>query len=84
MIGVIAVAAVIIPWILIPVAPLLAVFLYLRRYFLQTSRDIKRLESTSNLFLFLCSGLDMSICDKRQKQTTGMLIDHSRKPWSLA
>lgn len=83
-IGVIAVAAVIIPWILIPVAPLLAVFLYLRRYFLQTSRDIKRLESTSNLFFFLCGGLGMSICDKRQKQTTGMLIDHWRKPWSLA
>uniref|UniRef100_A0A3B4WDB0 ATP binding cassette subfamily C member 4 (PEL blood group) n=1 Tax=Seriola lalandi dorsalis TaxID=1841481 RepID=A0A3B4WDB0_SERLL len=45
-IGVIAVAAVIIPWILIPVVPLLVVFLILRCYFLQTSRDIKRLEST--------------------------------------
>lgn len=87
-IGVIAVAAVIIPWILVPVAPLLAVFLYLRRYFLQTSRDIKRLESTSNLFFFslslFCGEPAMSICDKRQKQTTGMLIDHWRKPWSLA
>lgn len=83
-IGVIAVAAVIIPWILIPVAPLLAIFLYLRCYFLQTSRDIKRLESTSNLFFFLCGGLGLSICDKRQKQTTGMLIDHWRKPWPLA
>lgn len=47
-IGVIAVAGVIIPGILIPVVPLLAVFLFLRHYFLQTSRDIKRLESTSN------------------------------------
>lgn len=65
--GVIAVAAAIIPWILIPVAPLLAIFLYLRRYFLQTSRDIKRLESTSNLFFFFCGELGMSICDKRQK-----------------
>ncbi|XP_016524096.1 multidrug resistance-associated protein 4 isoform X2 [Poecilia formosa] len=46
-IGVIAVAGVIIPGILIPVVPLLAVFLFLRHYFLQTSRDIKRLESTS-------------------------------------
>ncbi|KAM7407376.1 hypothetical protein PAMA_003212 [Pampus argenteus] len=45
--GVMAVAAIIIPWILIPVVPLLAVFLFLRCYFLQTSRDIKRLESTS-------------------------------------
>lgn len=54
-IGVIAVATVIIPWILIPVVPLLAIFLFLRSYFLKTSRDIKRLESTSNCFLFLCS-----------------------------
>lgn len=51
-IGVIAVAAVILPWILIPVVPLFAVFLFLRFYFLQTSRDIKRLESTSNYYYF--------------------------------
>uniref|UniRef100_A0A8D0CMH0 Multidrug resistance-associated protein 4 n=1 Tax=Sander lucioperca TaxID=283035 RepID=A0A8D0CMH0_SANLU len=58
-IGVIAVAAVIIPWILIPVAPLLAVFLFLRCYFLETSRDIKRLESTtrSPVFSHLSSSL---------------------------
>lgn len=57
------VAAVIIPWILVPVVPLLAVFLLLRRYFLRTSRDIKRLESTSNcfLFLFLLGGMDMGV-----------------------
>lgn len=45
--GVIAVSASVIPWILIPVFPLLLLFIYLRRYFLQTSRDVKRLESTS-------------------------------------
>lgn len=45
--GVIAVSVSVIPWILIPVLPLLLFFIYLRRYFLQTSRDIKRLESTS-------------------------------------
>lgn len=45
--GVIAVAASVIPWILIPVVPLLLIFLYLRRYFLRTSRNVKRLESTS-------------------------------------
>ncbi|KAM9709908.1 ATP-binding cassette sub-family C member 4-like [Menidia menidia] len=58
-IGVIAVAAVIIPWILIPVVPLLAVFLLLRHYFLHTSRDIKRLESTtrSPVFSHLSSSL---------------------------
>lgn len=46
-VGVVAVAVSIIPWILIPVLPLLLFFLYLRRYFLRTSRNIKRLESTS-------------------------------------
>ncbi|CAJ1079463.1 multidrug resistance-associated protein 4 [Xyrichtys novacula] len=58
-IGGIAVAAVIIPWILIPVVPLLAVFLFLRSYFLKTSRDIKRLESTtrSPVFSHLSSSL---------------------------
>uniref|UniRef100_A0A7N8XKF2 ATP-binding cassette, sub-family C (CFTR/MRP), member 4 n=1 Tax=Mastacembelus armatus TaxID=205130 RepID=A0A7N8XKF2_9TELE len=58
-VGVIAVAASVIPWILIPVLPLLLFFLYLRRYFLQTSRDIKRLESTtrSPVFSHLSSSL---------------------------
>uniref|UniRef100_A0A3B3BJB3 Multidrug resistance-associated protein 4 n=1 Tax=Oryzias melastigma TaxID=30732 RepID=A0A3B3BJB3_ORYME len=58
-IGVIAVAAIIIPWILIPIVPLLGVFLFLRHYFLQTSRDIKRLESTtrSPVFSHLSSSL---------------------------
>nr|XP_057907957.1 multidrug resistance-associated protein 4 isoform X1 [Doryrhamphus excisus] len=57
--GVIAVAAGVIPWILVPVFPLLIVFLFLRRYFLQTSRDIKRLESTtrSPVFSHLSSSL---------------------------
>ncbi|XP_054637094.1 multidrug resistance-associated protein 4 isoform X1 [Dunckerocampus dactyliophorus] len=57
--GVIAVAAGVIPWILVPVIPLLIVFLFLRRYFLQTSRDIKRLESTtrSPVFSHLSSSL---------------------------
>ncbi|XP_035533961.1 multidrug resistance-associated protein 4-like [Morone saxatilis] len=57
--GVIAVSVSVIPWILIPVLPLLLFFLYLRRYFLQTSRDIKRLESTtrSPVFSHLSSSL---------------------------
>lgn len=84
-IGVIAVAGVIIPWILIPVVPLLTVFLILRCYFLKTSRDIKRLESTSNFFFFIPGvGVGMSDCGDRQKQTAGMLIDHWGKPWSFA
>uniref|UniRef100_A0A665WHL2 Multidrug resistance-associated protein 4 n=1 Tax=Echeneis naucrates TaxID=173247 RepID=A0A665WHL2_ECHNA len=58
-VGVIAVSASVIPWILIPVVPLLLFFLYLRRYFLQTSRDVKRLESTtrSPVFSHLSSSL---------------------------
>ncbi|KAM3862000.1 ATP-binding cassette sub-family C member 4-like [Diretmus argenteus] len=57
--GVIAVAAAVIPWILIPVVPLIIAFLFLRCYFLQTSRDIKRLESTtrSPVFSHLSSSL---------------------------
>uniref|UniRef100_A0A4W5MSA9 Multidrug resistance-associated protein 4 n=1 Tax=Hucho hucho TaxID=62062 RepID=A0A4W5MSA9_9TELE len=58
-IGVVAVAASVIPWILIPLVPLIIVFLFLRRYFLQTSRDVKRLESTtrSPVFSHLSSSL---------------------------
>ncbi|CAK6978679.1 ATP-binding cassette sub-family C member 4-like isoform X1 [Scomber scombrus] len=58
-VGVVAVAASVIPWILIPVLPLLLFFLYLRRFFLRTSRDIKRLESTtrSPVFSHLSSSL---------------------------
>ncbi|XP_029460595.1 multidrug resistance-associated protein 4 [Rhinatrema bivittatum] len=56
---VIAVAVAIIPWILIPLTPLMIVFIFLRRYFLETSRDIKRLESTtrSPVFSHLSSSL---------------------------
>uniref|UniRef100_A0AAY4E1V3 Multidrug resistance-associated protein 4 n=1 Tax=Denticeps clupeoides TaxID=299321 RepID=A0AAY4E1V3_9TELE len=57
--GVVAVAASVIPWILIPVLLLLIGFLFLRRYFLQTSRDVKRLEATtrSPVFSHLSSSL---------------------------
>ncbi|XP_067842586.1 multidrug resistance-associated protein 4 isoform X2 [Heptranchias perlo] len=57
--GVVAVAVSVIPWILIPIAPLVIVFFLLRRYFLETSRDIKRMESTtrSPAFSHLSSSL---------------------------
>ncbi|XP_034461847.1 multidrug resistance-associated protein 4-like isoform X1 [Hippoglossus hippoglossus] len=45
--GVVAVAASVIPLILIPIIPLILLFLYLRRFYLSTSRDVKRLESTT-------------------------------------
>ncbi|XP_077014652.1 ATP-binding cassette sub-family C member 4 [Tamandua tetradactyla] len=58
-VGVVAVAVAVIPWIAIPLIPLSIVFLYLRRYFLETSRDVKRLESTtrSPVFSHLSSSL---------------------------
>ncbi|CAN9498397.1 unnamed protein product [Ophioblennius macclurei] len=58
-VGVVAVAASVIPLILIPVVPLLFFFLYMRRFYLKTSRDVKRLESTtrSPVFSHLSSSL---------------------------
>ncbi|XP_067116274.1 ATP-binding cassette sub-family C member 4-like isoform X2 [Osmerus mordax] len=58
-IGVVAVAASVMPLILVPVVLLLLAFLFLRRYYLQTSRDVKRLESTSRspVFSHLSSSL---------------------------
>ncbi|XP_069746450.1 ATP-binding cassette sub-family C member 4 isoform X3 [Narcine bancroftii] len=57
--GVVVVAVSIIPWILIPITPLVIIFFFLRRYFLETSRDIKRMETTtrSPAFSHLSSSL---------------------------
>ena len=46
-IGVVGVMVAAIPWTAIPVIPLGIIFIFLRRYFLETSRDVKRLECTS-------------------------------------
>ena len=46
-IGVLGVMVASIPWTAIPVIPLGIIFFFLRRYFLETSRDVKRLECTS-------------------------------------
>ncbi|KAM6180104.1 ATP-binding cassette sub-family C member 4 isoform 2-T2 [Erethizon dorsatum] len=58
-ISVVAVAVAVIPWIAIPLIPLAILFFVLRRYFLETSRDVKRLESTtrSPVFSHLSSSL---------------------------
>nr|KAF6367422.1 ATP binding cassette subfamily C member 4 [Myotis myotis] len=58
-IGVVGVAVAVIPWIAIPLVPLGIIFIVLRRYFLETSRDVKRLESTtrSPVFSHLSSSL---------------------------
>uniref|UniRef100_A0A4W2CXD9 Uncharacterized protein n=1 Tax=Bos indicus x Bos taurus TaxID=30522 RepID=A0A4W2CXD9_BOBOX len=58
-IGVVGVMVAAIPWISIPVIPLGILFFALRRYFLETSRDVKRLECTtrSPVFSHLASSL---------------------------
>ncbi|XP_055069172.2 ATP-binding cassette sub-family C member 4 isoform X1 [Misgurnus anguillicaudatus] len=89
--GVIAVAASVIPWILIPVLPLLICFLFLRRYFLRTSRDVKRLESTtrSPVFSHLSSSLQ-GLCtirafkaEERFQQTFDAHQDLHSEAWFL-
>ncbi|XP_060250617.1 ATP-binding cassette sub-family C member 4-like isoform X4 [Ovis aries] len=59
MIGVMVVMVAAIPWTAIPVIPLGIIFFFLRRYFLETSRDVKRLECTtqSPVFSHLASSL---------------------------
>ncbi|XP_045694930.1 ATP-binding cassette sub-family C member 4 isoform X2 [Phyllostomus hastatus] len=59
MTGVVSVAVAVIPWVAIPLVVLGILFFFLRSYFLQTSRDIKRLESTtrSPVFSHLSSSL---------------------------
>ncbi|XP_075419651.1 ATP-binding cassette sub-family C member 4 [Tenrec ecaudatus] len=58
-VGVVGVAVAVIPWVAVPLIPLAIIFFILRRYFLETSRDVKRLESTtrSPVFSHLSSSL---------------------------
>ncbi|XP_070655987.1 ATP-binding cassette sub-family C member 4-like isoform X1 [Bos indicus] len=51
-IGVVGVMVAAIPWTAIPVIPLGIIFFFLRRYFLETSRDVKRLECTTRSPVF--------------------------------
>ncbi|XP_061290381.1 ATP-binding cassette sub-family C member 4-like [Bos javanicus] len=51
-IGLVGVMVAAIPWIAIPVIPLCIIFFVLRWYFLRTSRDVKRLESTTQSLVF--------------------------------
>ncbi|KAM9674349.1 ATP-binding cassette sub-family C member 4-like isoform 2-T3 [Dama dama] len=58
-VSVVGVMVATIPWIAIPVIPLGIIFFFLRRYYLETSRDVKRLECTtrSPVFSHLASSL---------------------------
>uniref|UniRef100_A0A8D0RJ96 Multidrug resistance-associated protein 4 n=1 Tax=Sus scrofa TaxID=9823 RepID=A0A8D0RJ96_PIG len=57
--GVVGVMVVVIPWTVIPLIPLGIIFFVLRRYFLESSRDVKRLEcaTRSPVFSHLASSL---------------------------
>uniref|UniRef100_A0A5G2QUH8 Multidrug resistance-associated protein 4 n=1 Tax=Sus scrofa TaxID=9823 RepID=A0A5G2QUH8_PIG len=57
--GVVGVMVVVIPWTVIPLISLGIIFFVLRRYFLETSRDVKRLEcaTRSPVFSHLASSL---------------------------
>ncbi|CAH1244774.1 ABCC4 [Branchiostoma lanceolatum] len=48
----VVVTGVINPWVFIPTLPLLLLFMYIRNYYLSTSRDIKRLEGTTRSPVF--------------------------------
>uniref|UniRef100_A0A8C3W6N7 Multidrug resistance-associated protein 4 n=1 Tax=Catagonus wagneri TaxID=51154 RepID=A0A8C3W6N7_9CETA len=50
--AVVGVAVAVIPWTAIPLIPLGVIFFVLRRYFLATSRDVKRLEATTRSPVF--------------------------------
>ncbi|XP_048247853.1 ATP-binding cassette sub-family C member 4-like isoform X3 [Haliotis rufescens] len=72
-IGIIIVAGVINPWVFIPTVPLCVLFIFIRRYYLRSSRSVKRLEGTtrSPVFSHLSASLQglhtiraMSIEDK--------------------
>ncbi|XP_060250608.1 ATP-binding cassette sub-family C member 4-like isoform X19 [Ovis aries] len=58
-VGVVGVMVAAVPWTAIPVIPLGIIFFFLRRYFLETSQDVKRLECTtrSPVFSHLASSL---------------------------
>ena len=44
--GIVLVAGIVNPYVFIPTVPLVALFFYIRHYYLSTSRSIKRLEGT--------------------------------------
>ncbi|GFS16310.1 multidrug resistance-associated protein 4 [Elysia marginata] len=50
--GVVVVSCVFNPWVLIPVVPLMILFIIVRRYYVQTSRSLKRLEGTTRSPVF--------------------------------
>ncbi|KAL5005221.1 hypothetical protein ScPMuIL_018677 [Solemya velum] len=51
-IGIVIVAGVVNPWVFIPIVPLTVLFLFIRKYYLASSRHIKRLEGTTRSPVF--------------------------------
>ncbi|XP_075538961.1 ATP-binding cassette subfamily C member 4-like isoform X1 [Dermacentor variabilis] len=52
LVGVLVVVAVISPWIIIPTLILFVIFFYLRRFYMRTARDVKRLEGVTRSPVF--------------------------------
>ncbi|XP_037285276.2 ATP-binding cassette sub-family C member 4 isoform X2 [Rhipicephalus microplus] len=52
LVGVLVVVAVISPWIIIPTLLLFVLFFYLRRFYMRTARDVKRLEGVTRSPVF--------------------------------
>ncbi|XP_066275333.1 ATP-binding cassette sub-family C member 4-like [Branchiostoma lanceolatum] len=85
------VSAVVNPWVLIPTVPITAAFFLTRHYYLQTSRDVKRLEATARSPVFshvsttLC-GLSTLRVMKRQDSFLEQFhhcLDHHSSGWFL-
>ncbi|XP_067669590.1 ATP-binding cassette sub-family C member 4-like isoform X2 [Haliotis asinina] len=51
-VGIIIVAGIINPWVFIPTVPLCILFIFIRRYYLRSSRSVKRLEGTTRSPVF--------------------------------
>ncbi|GFS18862.1 multidrug resistance-associated protein 4 [Elysia marginata] len=89
--GIVLVAGVVNPWVFIPTVPLGILFVYVRKYYLETSRSIKRLEGTlrSPVFSYLSAslqGLHTIRAMRMQKQFMAEFDsyqDHHTEAWYL-
>lgn len=50
-VGIIAVVAIVNPWLLVPTMIVAVIFSFMRSFYLKTARNVKRLEGVSKLFI---------------------------------